>query len=79
MKPMADAPRNETWVLLLWEVDGEPKAAAGFWSNTGEDGRGDWYDSEAASHALTDFWGEPMGWLPLPVIQGDDGKWRAPS
>lgn len=73
MKPMADAPRDETWVLLFWEADGEPKAAAGFWSDTD---RSDWYGSEAASHSLTCFWGEPMGWMPLPLAQGVDGKWR---
>lgn len=63
MRPMAEAPRDETWVVLFWRDGLEPRARAGFWC-TGEDA--DWYESEASSGSLTAFWGEPIGWLPMP-------------
>ena len=59
--PIESAPRDETVVLLYcpdsWDSD---EVRVGWWF---EDG---WYDSEGASHPLTDIYGTPTHWMPLP-------------
>jgi len=58
------APKDETWVLLYGDECDEPRVHAAFWS---EEGR-DWFDSEAASNSVTDFW-QPTHWAALELPQ----------
>lgn len=62
--PIEIAPKDETWIILLFANDSpdpEQVIRGGFWSPDG-----DWFDSEAASHSLTDYCGQPIAWMPIP-------------
>lgn len=60
-KSIDTAPKDETVVLLQVprsdETDG---VRIGWWHE------GDWYDNEEASHSVSDMYGAPTGWAPLP-------------
>jgi hypothetical protein len=60
-QPIETAPKGETVILLWcpesWDTD---CVRIGFWSES------DWYDDESASHPITDMYGAPTHWHPLP-------------
>jgi hypothetical protein len=58
------APKDETWVILLGQQNGEPHGCVAFWSPDGG-----WYDSEAASNPVTAFGWQPTHWMPLPKLE----------
>lgn len=63
--PIETAPKDGSWLLLLFPehaLDGHIEAHSGFWS---EDGSNDWFGNEAASHSLSDLYGQPSHWMPL--------------
>jgi hypothetical protein len=62
-QPIRTAPKDESWVLLLFNDEPEPYVRSGFWSAE----YSDWYDSEAASHSLTALVDQPTHWMPLPA------------
>lgn len=68
-QPIETAPKDETWLILLFDYRDEPVVCAGFWS---EDGG--WYGSEADSNQLRgpDNNG-PTHWMPLPPPPNDGG------
>lgn len=62
-EPIETAPKDETNVLLYFpgEYAWDCRMRSGWWY---EDG---WYDSECASNRMTDLYGEPSHWQPLPL------------
>jgi hypothetical protein len=80
LRPMADAPRDESWVVLHFPPNPGPVRwpesgwAVGFWS-TGEDP--DWYESEISGNSMTKLYGAPDGWLPLPAAASPPAPARA--
>lgn len=62
-RPIETAPMDETWVLL-WFPTLEGNVRTAFYG--GLDDEPGWYDSEAASRALTDFGDFPTHWRPRP-------------
>lgn len=80
-QPIETAPKDETVVLLWcpqsWDTD---FVRVGWWfeAESPHEDSG-WYDDEAASHPLTDLYGEPTHWMPLPepprdTMKGERGK-----
>lgn len=64
-KPIDTAPKDETWVILLFKDDAaapEPVVRSAFWSEE----YSNWYDSEAAGRTLVENYGPPIGWIPIP-------------
>lgn len=51
-KPMAEAPLDETEIVLLTvAADGDKRVSKAFWSEEYED----WFEYECDSHSLTEF------------------------
>ena len=68
-QPIETAPKDETTVLLYcpesWDTNG---VRVGWWNG------GAWYAEEWSSNPLTDFYGKPTHWHPLPPPPGKDDK-----
>ena len=68
-KPIETAPKgNEETVLLYcpesWDTDG---IRVGWWYEAESPAEHDgWYEDESSSHRLTDLYGEPTHWQPIP-------------
>ncbi len=70
-QPIETAPKDETWILLYGDWNGEPRVNLGFWGGYTDDDK-DWSDSECASHPLTAFGWQPTHWAPFepPEVMG---------
>lgn len=66
-KTIESVPRDETVVLLYcpesWDTKG---VRVGWWHNAENALEDGWYENEWASHMLTDLYGKPTHWMPLP-------------
>ncbi len=62
--PIAMAPKDGAWVILIGKTNDEPAAIGAFWyeAEAGEDDSG-WYDSESAGNPVTCFGFEPTHFL----------------
>ncbi len=60
------APKDETVILLFFpesvDTDG---VRVGWWFEDGFDWG--WFDDEAASKPMTELYGEPTHWMPIPL------------
>jgi hypothetical protein len=66
-RPIATAPKDETFVLLYfpdmnrpWQAEADGRVI-GFWSEKYRE----WYHSEAAGNSLSEY-AHPTHWMPLP-------------
>lgn len=69
-KTIDSAPKDGTVVLLFcpksWDSEG---VRVGWWCTSPAEHNFDdsgWYDDESASHDVSDLYGEPTHWMPLP-------------
>ena len=60
------APKDETVVLLYFPASYDSDGMRVGWWFEDTQGESGWYEREESSHKLTDFYGEPTHWQPLP-------------
>lgn len=65
-QPIETAPKDGTVVLLFvpesTDTDGVRVGFFSYWA-----AYGDWYGDESASHSLSNLYGKPTHWMPLPA------------
>lgn len=59
------APKDESWVMLVGPLHGEPHGCIAFWSEDDSlPGGGGWFESEAAGNPVADEYWRPTHWMP---------------